>query len=78
MILRTIDSMGRIAIPKEFRRKLQLKEDTLLNLDFDEKTQSVVISRTYTIENEINAAEMIKQFNNLSQEEKDIFFASVR
>lgn len=78
MILRTIDSMGKIAIPKEFRRKLQLKEDTLLNLDFDEKTQSIVISRTYTIENEINAAEMIKQFNNLSQEEKDIFFASVR
>ena len=49
-IVRRVDDLGRIVIPKEIRRVCGIKADDPLEICYDEKTQTVMLKRYETDE----------------------------
>lgn len=51
-IIRKTDSLGRITIPKEFRRALGIKEGDAVEIYFNEKGDKSLTIKKYTVEKE--------------------------
>lgn len=63
-IVRRIDDLGRVVIPKEIRRSMGIKEGEALEIYVDHETNSVVFKKYV----EVSFAEA---FSNLIEEYKD-------
>lgn len=63
---RKIDSLGRIVLPKEIRRELDLKENDFLNIELKER--KIIL----TIEKEREVISYIKNKIKTSENQKEI------
>ena len=68
-IVRRIDDLGRIVIPKEIRRSLNIEEGDPLEIYMDDKTKSVMFKKY--LENE-NALEEIQDIIDNSNDVPDV------
>ena len=68
-IVRRIDDLGRIVIPKEIRRSLNIEEGDSLEIYMDDKTKSVMFKKY--LENE-NALEEIQDIIDNSNDVPDV------
>lgn len=68
-IVRRIDDLGRVAIPKEIRRSLNIEEGDPLEIYIDDKTKSVMFKKY--LENE-NALEEIQDIIDNSNDVPDV------
>lgn len=68
-IVRRIDDLGRIVIPKEIRRSLNIEEGDPLEIYIDDKTKSVMFKKY--LENE-NALEEIQDIIDNSNDVPDV------
>lgn len=67
-IIRRIDDLGRVVIPKEIRKNCGIKEGDPLEISYDASTRSVLF--TAYIEPEFDWVEVVDKFNDLQREEK--------
>ena len=68
-IVRRIDDLGRVVIPKEIRRSLNIEEGDPLEIYIDDKTKSVMFKKY--LENE-NALEEIQDIIDNSNDVPDV------
>ena len=68
-IVRRIDDLGRVVIPKEIRRSLNIEEGDPLEIYMDDKTKSVMFKKY--LENE-NALEEIQDIIDNSNDVPDV------
>ena len=68
-IVRIIDDLGRVVIPKEIRRSLNIEEGDPLEIYIDDKTKSVMFKKY--LENE-NALEEIQDIIDNSNDVPDV------
>lgn len=63
-IVRRIDDLGRVVIPKEIRKRLGIQEGAPLELYVDEGTKSIVLTpyKTDTVQNVRNLAYQVEKF----------------
>ena len=68
-VVRRIDDLGRVVIPKEIRRSLNIEEGDPLEIYIDDKTKSVMFKKY--LENE-NALEEIQDIIDNSNDVPDV------
>lgn len=73
-IIRRVDDLGRVVIPKEIRRKLRIKEGEPLEVFLDEKERMVGFQK-YTEDEKI--ANLVAQFKSMTEDEKNMFLADI-
>lgn len=73
-IIRRMDDLGRVVIPKEVRKKLKIDVGEPLEVFFDEK-EKIVCFQKY-IENN-NIENLKEQFMNLTKDEKNMFLKEI-
>ena len=56
-IVRRIDDLGRVVIPKEIRRRLKILEDDPMEIYIDEENGSVTFKKTINKEKKIRKCE---------------------
>lgn len=72
-ILRRIDDLGRVVIPKECRKALKIKEGEPLEIYIDHENCMIGFRKIKT--EQVN--ELVDKFMQLTPEEKNLFLAEV-
>ena len=76
-IIRRVDDLGRICIPKEIRRTLRMQENEPLEIFFDEKEGSVTFKKYVTEESKNKVRVLVDQITKLSGEERNLLMAEI-
>jgi len=72
-IVRRIDDLGRVVIPKEIRRSLNIEEGDPLEIYIDDKTKSVMFKKYLENENALeNIQDIIDNSNDVPDVVKDL------
>lgn len=76
-IVRRVDDLGRIVIPKEIRRTLRIREGEPLEIFLDEKQKMICFQKYLDNESQEKINQLKNSFLQLSEEERQEFLSEI-